>query len=224
MITTKHQWCLHLIDEYIRRIKTLISLPARLLDVGAATGFFLDIARKHGFQVSGVEISAFAAEEGRKKGIDMITGTLHQIPQERSFEVITMFDLIEHVSDPRAEIALSKKLLTKDGLLVINTPDIGSLYARIMGRKWHLIVPPEHLYYFTRTNMKMLLEEEGFKVLSIGTVGKRFTLAYIFKTLYTWQKLSLWKHLSHWFERGKLANVALPVNLYDNMFVIARKV
>ena len=84
-------------------------------------------------------------------------------------------------------------------------------------------MPPEHLFYFNRKNFRALLEENGFEVLSILTIGKRFTLQYIFKTLYVWQKLSLWKFLSDVCGGARLRRIALPINLRDNMFVIAHK-
>ena len=85
--------------EYLKRIKALAP-GKRLLDVGAATGFFLEIARNEGYEVRGVEISAYASVCAREKGIDVTAGTLKDIPSSASFDVITMFDVIEHVSNP----------------------------------------------------------------------------------------------------------------------------
>ena len=208
--------------KYIKHIQQY-GAGKRILDVGAATGFFLEIARHSGFDAYGVELSAYAAKRATEKGIPMITGTLSDVPDSPKFDVITMLDVIEHVPNPALEIKKANSLLEKGGLLVINTPDIGSFYARLMGTRWHLIVPPEHLFYFNRKNIRALLEENGFEVLSILTIGKRFTLQYIFKTLYVWQKLSLWKFLSDVCGGARLRRIALPINLRDNMFVIAHK-
>ncbi len=209
-------------EKYLKRIALLVP-GKRMLDVGAATGFFLQIAKRFGFNVYGVEISSYASGQATKKGILMITGTLNDVPKSPLFDVITILDVIEHVGDPYAECLRAHALLERGGLLVINTPDIGSLYARLMGEKWHLIIPPEHLFYFNRKNMRIMLEKIGFEVVSITTIGKRFTPQLVFKTLYVWQKLSLWKYLSDFCERTPLRHVAIPINLYDNMFVIARK-
>lgn len=209
-------------EKYLKRIEPLVP-GKRLLDVGAATGFFLQIAQRFGFDVYGVEISSYASGQAIKKGIPMVTGTLGDVPATPLFDVITIFDVIEHVGDPYAECLQANTLLKKGGVLVINTPDIGSFYARLMGKKWHLIIPPEHLFYFNRKNMRLMLEKTGFEVVSITTIGKRFTPQLIFKTLYVWQKLSIWKYLSDFCERTPLRHIAIPINLYDNMFVIARK-
>ena len=110
------------------------------------------------------------------------------------------------------------------GILVINTPDAGSPYARAMGRNWHLIVPPEHLQYFRRSHIKTLLEESDFKILQMTTIGKKFTLPYIFKTLFAWQKLQLWALLERATSGRLVSRIAIPINLGDNMFVIAERV
>jgi 2-polyprenyl-3-methyl-5-hydroxy-6-metoxy-1,4-benzoquinol methylase len=149
-------------EKYVRSIQALAPAHGRLLDVGAATGFFLEIARRFGFEVYGVEISAFAAEKASEKGIPMITGTLADVPPTPKFNVLTMLDVIEHVSDPKSELSRAHSLLEKDGVLIINTPDIGSMYARLMGKNWHLIVPPEHLFYFNRANMRLDSRENWF--------------------------------------------------------------
>ena len=135
----------------------LASKKGKLLDVGAATGFFVRLAENAGFSGMGIEISDHAASQGRSKGLKIQTGTLSSVAG--TFDCITMLDLIEHVPNPRAEITKAAELLREGGVLVINTPDAGSMFARVMGKRWHLICPPEHLYYFNRRNMKRLLEE-----------------------------------------------------------------
>jgi len=209
--------------RYLRLIRSYVPAGKKLLDVGAASGFFIDLAQKDGWQVKGVEVSEHAAALGRKKGLDVVTGTLQSLPKEVSFDAITMLDLIEHVENPHQELAAAHALLSEGGILVINTPDAGSNVARIFGKRWHLIVPPEHLYYFNRRNIVTLLEKAGFDTLLLTTIGKQFTLQYIFKMLYKWQGLSLWKRLSFLFRRGALSRISISLNTRDNMFIIARK-
>lgn len=210
-------------EHYIKLIEKYSSARGKLLDIGAATGFFLSIAQRFGFEAYGVEISAYAANEAREKGFDVVTGTSADIPNEPKFDVVTMIDVIEHVSDPRAEIMRVHELLKDGGLYFINTQDTGSLYARLMRRRWHLIVPPEHVYYFSRKNIALLLGQCGFEVLEATTIGKRFSLPYIFAMLYTWQGLSLWRFISELCEHGWLSKIYIPINLGDNMSIIARK-
>ena len=114
-------------------------------------------------------------------------------------------------------------VLKPGGLLLLNTPDASSALAKLLGSHWHLLVPPEHLHYFNKNNLSRLLTANGFKVMLAGRLGKKFTLAYIFKTLHQWQKLSLWKNLGQASQRGWLAKIALPLNLRDNILIIVRK-
>ena len=207
--------------SYLRRIKKALGGTGTLLDVGAATGFFVSLANRAGFKASGVELSDFAAAQGRKKGLDIQTGTLSDV--KNTFDVITMLDVIEHVPDPKKELSRAGEMVRKGGIIVVNTPDFGSLFARMLGGKWHLMYPPEHLSYFTRQNMKSLLDMAGFEVIEMTTIGKSFTLKYILKTLQKATGLKFFGMLANAFNRGFLAKIALPINLRDNMFVVARK-
>lgn len=206
---------------YLSHIRRLLGKEVKLLDVGAATGFFVGLAKKEGFDAQGIEISEHAAAKARDKGFDVKTGTLSDV--SGVFDCITMLDVIEHVPDPRSEILKAAALLRKDGALVVNTPDSGSLVARLLGKHWHLIVPPEHLYYFNRNTMRALLEEAGFSVVLEKTIGKSFTPQYILKTLYKWTHVTIFDWLARACQKTFLGRLSIPLNLHDNMFVIARK-
>ncbi len=216
-------------QKYLDRIvrlgkKSADGAKKKLLDVGAATGFFMNLARGRGFDVTGVELCDFAAAKGRERGLPIITGTLEsaRLP-ENYFDVVTMCDVLEHVTDPKNFLLEARRILAPEGLLVINTPDAESLVARILGKRWHLIVPPEHLHYLSPKNVGEFLCKNGFEIIENTTIGKRFTLQYIFKTLYKWQKLSLWNSLSKLFSKGFLSRLYIPLNTYDNFFMIAKK-
>jgi 2-polyprenyl-3-methyl-5-hydroxy-6-metoxy-1,4-benzoquinol methylase len=196
-----------------------------LFDVGAATGFFMNIAKSRGYEVSGVEISDYAASLGRKKGLDVKTGVVANIDiPKNSFDVVTMFDVVEHMTDPFGDLMKIKSFLKQDGLLVVNAPNGKSLMSRILKTKWHMVLPPEHIFYFSPDNLGEFLKKNGFEVLYSGTIGKRFTFQYIFKTLHKWQNLAVWDYLSAVFSKGFLADLYIPLNLHDNFFMILRKV
>lgn len=211
-------------QKYLEIIRRLRPEAKSIFDVGAATGFFLDMAREKGFRVSGVEISEFAASLAREKGIEVKTGVLTDMPNEESFDVLTMLDVIEHVQNPEVEIAKAYSMISDSGLLVINTPDAGSVYARLLGRRWHLIVPPEHLFYFDRENIKLLLERNGFKVVMVTTIGKSFTFPYLFRTLHGWTTWRVFDVLARRSSVSFFRSATIPINLGDNMFLVAEKV
>lgn len=207
--------------KYLEFIRVVLGRRGTMLDVGAATGFFVRLAREDGWEATGIEISDHAASMGRKKGLDIKTGTLADALGV--YDCVTMLDVIEHTGSPRAELQKANSLLRKGGVVVINTPDAGATYARIMGKRWPLIIPPEHLYHFNRKNLRMLLEECGFEVVLETTVGKWFTLKYIFKMIQKWTKLGIFGTLTAIFSKPTLSRLSIPLNLYDNMFVIAKK-
>jgi dolichol-phosphate mannosyltransferase len=195
-----------------------------LLDVGAATGFFMSLAEARGFSTTGIEISDFAASLGRQKRLNIITGDLLKAPfMNGYFDVVTMCDVLEHVTDPKAILLETKRILKPEGLLLINTPDAESVVARMFGKNWHLLVPPEHLHYFSPKNLSKFLEKIGFEIVINTTIGKKFTLSYVFNMLYKWQKLSIWNYFADKTSKGFLSKIYLPINLYDNFFIIARK-
>ncbi len=211
-------------EKYLDKIEK--EKPARglLLDIGAATGTFVKAAKNHGWNAVGLEISEYAAAAGRSKGMTIQTGTVDSAQfNEHSFDVITLWDVFEHFPEPRPALTKISTWLKPGGLLVMNLPDAGSLYARLMGKHWQLIIPPEHLHLFNKKNLSALLTEHGFAVMSTAKIGKKFKPAYIFQILYTIRHQKFWKILSEKIRRTPLNRISIPINLRDNIFVISKK-
>jgi SAM-dependent methyltransferase len=154
------------------------------LDVGCAAGFCMEAMRELGFEVHGVEVSATIASHAVEHlGFDSIhIGTLEDSPfPDRSFDLITMWDVIEHVVDPRALLAKARDLLRPDGLLVLETQNIDSTFARALGRRWHHYKHAEHLYHFTPATLRSLLYSSGFALegLTPRFGGKYISLEFV---------------------------------------------
>jgi SAM-dependent methyltransferase len=212
-------------NVYLDKIGSFMPHKGRLLDIGAATGYFLSIAKKRGWKVYGVEISEHAANLAREKGLNVLTGTLTNANFPAGFfDVVTLWDVIEHLPDPEVDLCIAFKLLKPGGLVVINTPDADSFYAKIMGRRWHALLPPEHLTIFNLGNLSVLLGQAGFKVVAVDKIGKRFTLQYIFKILDNWHQFFIWHWIAKKLQGERLGKIIIPINLRDNFFVIASKV
>ena len=211
-------------EKYLDIVSSLGIKGGKLLDVGSATGFFMNIAKNRGFQVYGVELSDFAAKMGRKKGLNIITGDLEgaHFP-DGYFDVVTMYDVLEHIFLPKIILSEVRRILRPGGLLVINTPDAESFVAKMFGSKWHLIIPPEHINYFSADNLSVYLSQHGFRVKISTKIGKRFTFQYIFNMLYRWQDLKIWNFLSNLFSKGFLSSLYIPINLRDNFFLVLEK-
>ena len=208
-------------ESYIGKCEKLVK-GRKIFDVGAATGYVLDIAKSRGWKTYGSELSEYAGSIASSRGHEMTVGGLvgADLP---SVDVVMMWDVLEHVDDPRAYITTVNKMLTQGGILTISTPDRSSMWAKITGMKWQLIVPPEHLFYYSPKNLSKLLNECDFDVLEIGKPSKRFSLSYIFSQLAQWQGYAFWRLCARLTDNRFFRLFALPINLRDNMFIVAKK-
>ncbi len=212
----------HIFERYLDTFEAY-SKTKTILDIGCATGYFLDRAKERGWETFGVEISDYATQEAISRGHMVQLGKFPDLMTDRKVDIITMWDVLEHVDDPRAYLKKAHSVLNDSGYIAINTVDIGSWWARLIGKRWHLIVPPEHIYYYTSDNLRMLLDQTGFDTIQITKIGKKFSLTYFFMTGYRWQGLRIWKFLGEFFDTPFWRKFAIPVNFRDNIFVLARK-
>ena len=153
----------------------------RILDVGCATGYFLELAKEEGFLPFGVEYSAYAAARARLRfGEDAIfQGTLEQSAFPRaSFAAIAMSDLLEHVRIPAVTLDIAKDLLRPEGVILIMTPDTGALSRAVMGRRW-THYKPEHLFYFNRRSLTWLANRSGLYIVHSERSKKALNLTYL---------------------------------------------
>ena len=196
----------------------------KLFDIGAASGHFLKIAKKYHWQTLGIDISEYAESQALKNGESVLAGDFITTNITEKFDVITMWDVIEHVDSPTNYIKKINQLLNSNGLIALTTVDKSSVWAKITGRFWHLIIPPEHLFYFSKKSLTKLLEKNGFEILTTKKIGRRSYLPQILKTLYRWQGLKIWHQLYQYTSKNDfLKNIVIPFNIRDNIFLIAQK-
>jgi cyclopropane fatty-acyl-phospholipid synthase-like methyltransferase len=193
-----------------------------LLDVGAYIGVFVEAAVAAGWNASGVEPSLWAVELANQRKIPVNQGTLDDVLNRgQTVDVITLWDVIEHLPEPKREISKTIKLLNPGGYLVIHTMDIDSRIARLMGRKWPWLMDM-HLHYFSQDSMANMLDEVGYEVIKIGTQGRYLRLGYLASRVgginHTLGKIS-----SVTTSKLGLAETAVPVNFGDLFTVFARK-
>jgi 2-polyprenyl-3-methyl-5-hydroxy-6-metoxy-1,4-benzoquinol methylase len=206
-----------------RRVVRRLGAPAgrRLLDVGAYCGFFVDVAREAGFEAEGVELSQWAAAHARSLGLDVRTETLAQrLTAGRRYDVVTMWDVVEHFADPRRELRDAFELLRPGGRIHLSTIDTGSLVARLLGARWPWLMDM-HLVYFDRATLSALLEETGFRVLRRGTYTHTVSADYLLRKAAA--SFPLLAPLAGALRRVLPARFAVPVNLGDNMMVTAER-
>ncbi|MBE20654.1 MAG: hypothetical protein CL481_00450 [Acidobacteria bacterium] len=153
----------------------------RILDVGTAGGSFLHVAQHRGWQVAGCEPSRWLCTWAQEHyGLRISPGTVFDMKEDEngSFDVVTLWDVLEHVPDPKGLLVECRRLLKPGGLLVVNYPDIGSWIARVMGRKWVFLLSV-HLYYFTSATIQRLLHQAGFGLIHRGPHVQTLELGYI---------------------------------------------
>ncbi len=227
-----HEYLPYASDERLRRqhFERLLGIVERytdggqLLDVGCATGLFLAVLPSRWAGV-GLDISRYACE-----AIEVRTGraamcgdlTEAELPPE-SFDAVTMWSLIEHTRDPLGYLAAGNRLLRQHGVLALTTGDAGSLFARLTGSRWRLVIPDMHLYYFSRTTIARALEACGFDVLQVSSAGKVVSMCHLLYILYSatgWTPLRRWAAL---LQDTWLGRLSLYVSVGDVMLVLARK-
>ena len=164
----------------LQRIERLTGGPGRLLDIGTAAGAFMAAARARGWSVEGCEPNRWLAGWGtRHYGMRIRPGGLFdQEFTPRSFDLITLWDVIEHTPDPARVIDRAAQLLRRDGLLVINYPDRGTWLARLLGRRWPFL-SSVHLYYFTRPTMNRMLARHDLSVIDVRPHIQYLELDYL---------------------------------------------
>lgn len=147
----------------------------RLLDVGCGAGYFLDAARAAGWDVAGVELSDAAATAARSElGLDVFTGALAEAGfPPGNFDLITMFEVLEHMRDPGAALSEAQRLLRPGGLLAVEVPNDMDAYRTALARadqRWW-VIPPVHLYYFNASSLSRWLLMSGFEPIHLSTEG-----------------------------------------------------
>ncbi len=164
----------------LAEIERLAGRRGRLLDIGTAAGAFVAAAATRGWDAEGCEPNSWMAEWGAKHyGIRIRQGSVFDQPYDAgSFDVVTLWDVIEHTPDPRAVLERCHSLLKPGGLLIVNYPDIGSWIARGLGRRW-LFLTSVHLWYFDRQTIRQMLERTGFAVDVVRPHFQRLELDYI---------------------------------------------
>lgn len=167
--------------EYIERHEP----RGKLLEVGCAEGLFLRVAHERGWDVSGVELSpqAAAIAEAALPG-KIFQGTLRDAKfTDGAFDVVALFDVVEHFPDPLTEMKEIFRVLRPGGLVFLLTPDCESAFARLMGPFWFEIKPNEHLYYFSDKTIGSLVEQSGLRLVETAKTGKTLTFEYIAQIL-----------------------------------------
>lgn len=187
----------HAIHRQCQRVIQKRPSPGAVLDIGCATGIFLKAMAGHGWQVTGVEPNPFAAGYARQQlGLDVHTGTLDEVQfKAQQFDVITLWDVLEHVHDPRETLQQVHCYLKPDGLVVISLPNPNCFERFIFGDEWVGWERPRHLFLFPPNLVGRYLRVCGFELEGIESFNGRLGLTLL--SFEFWLKSKKWPE-SQW--------------------------
>ena len=202
-----------------------VQLPSRgrALDVGCAAGFSMRVLAERGFEVYGIEpsraIRAVALKNFSPERIH--AGTLLDAPYEpASFDLIVMWDVLEHLPDPLAALGKARELLAPQGRLVLETQNIESFAARALGSRWTHFKHAEHLLHFSPKTLQRALESAGFELLSLTSrgAGKLVSPSFIAERARRFAPWIAWAFapIAH------LPIAGVYVNPFDELIAVAR--
>ena len=197
-----------------------------LLDAGCAMGYMVEAALKAGYDAYGFDPSSYAlsrADASVRKRLKGHTVKSAVYPKNR-FDVVTLTDVFEHLHEPRADLVKLASLLKPGGLVVIATGNTDSLAARLFGWRWTFYIPPQHLYFYNKSNLTQVLEMSGLTPVHWFSVGKWLSFGYILHLAHVSSHVPGTDAVYRLAKRTGTDRIPLWVPLGDNIVVIARKI
>lgn len=209
-----------------KRVKIISSLkltPGKALEIGCSTGLLLSLLREKGWDVQGIEISSQAAQAAGKRGIKVLTAPFEEADIKEKFDLIVVNHTLEHMADPNLVLQKIYQLLSPKGIILIGVPNFNSLSAQILGMKWPMLLPREHLWHFSQKALTTVLEKNGYQLIQVRSLSGIWDLENPF--LEIWQALlgrkkRLFKEII-----TALADLLLSkINLGAGLIIVAEKV
>lgn len=207
----------------LRALAPFVPTRGRALDVGCGPGLFLGVLKARGWEVVGIEPSErarTAAEARLGPGVVQARTLVEADFPLASFDLVTFWDVLEHLPDPLEALRSARALLAPGGRLVIETQDVKSLAARLLGRRWHHYKHAEHLWHFHRGTLRRALEASGLQPLSMRAApGGKF----VRREFLVERSARLSPALPRWVRPfARLLPPAIWIDLCDEIVCVAR--
>lgn len=207
---------------YLRRLKRYAP-KGRLLEIGCAYGFFLELAQRY-WDVRGIDVTPSGVRHAQTLvGPSATLGDYLDLPEERdTCSVVCLWDTLEHLAHPVKTLAKAARALKPGGVLALTTGDIDSLMARLRGERWRLIHPPTHLFYFSRRTLERALRSMGLEVIEFSYIGYYRSYSAMLYRIFGLKGGGMsWVH--RFLTLGGWIDFPIYLNLFDIMFVAARR-
>ncbi len=172
-----------ILSNIVKRYK-LSPKKLSVLDVGCFTGVFLEMLKKIGYQVSGLELQKEAVEIAQRKLPNKVfQADILKTKLSKKYDIVTLLGLVEHVTDPNLLISKCEKVLNPNGIVFIQTPESSSIPAKLLKQYWPPYAPIEHVHLFSRKSLVMLLENHGFEIIHSSSHIKKLPISYVYQML-----------------------------------------
>jgi SAM-dependent methyltransferase len=187
----------------------------RLLDIGAGSGILVEVATRLGYRAEGIEPSEWMVRSAAAHGLKIQAGILPHEEITGPYDVVTLVDVIEHVSDPVELLVQAGTVLASDGIGLVITPDVTSVAARVMGKHWwHYRMA--HICYFERQTLLAALRHADLEPIAIFRPSWYFTADYLI------QRLGAYLPIVRKMQLPILERMVVPLNLFDSLGIVFR--
>jgi 2-polyprenyl-3-methyl-5-hydroxy-6-metoxy-1,4-benzoquinol methylase len=218
------QTILKTMDLRLRKIRNFINSPGKILDVGCATGFSLMAATNLGWASYGIEISKFCYDYAKKNNLNIHNGNLQNFPNNMQFDVITMWDYLEHSLNPIDDLQICYNLLKDGGYIFLSIPNIDSWSYKLYKRNWIGFKNLEHFYFFDRGKIKNIASRAGLIYVKSYYLGKYITFPFLFSRVKYYCNWAFLKPILRYLSKNKIFNNAhLYINPYDILTIVLKK-
>jgi len=172
--------------------KFLSPEKGKVLDIGCASGYFLETLRNKGWEVQGIELDSEMIKVLHEKNIPVYTNTLNTFETSEKYHLITLFDVLEHLPDADKTFEKLAAMLHPEGVIALITPDVSSFQHSLFGKRWFQFKPQEHIHYFSPKTLQKVILPHHLKMVHIQKSGQYADMDFMlnrlnqygFKTLY----------------------------------------
>lgn len=194
----------------------------KALDIGCAAGYFLQILEDNSWQVEGIELEENMNSIVRSKGFTVYNSPLEYFKTKRKYQLISLFDVLEHL--PKLDIHIQKlnKLLDKDGSIILVTPDLHSKQSKLFRKRWFQFKPLEHIQYFTYQSLKQVFKKNNLSIVYSNTSGQYVNASFIINRLRRYNFPLLAMIFNSFFKIFKLHNLSWYADT-GSMIIVLQK-